>query len=802
MIEQKFIERIAMEARVRPQQVAAAIPLFDKGATVPFVARYRKDVTGNLDEVQLETVQERNVYYTALSNRRDAILQNIEGQEKLTDELKARINACTNQTSLEDLYLPYKKQRRTKASIAMDQGLEPLADFIWAQEISDKPVQDYAEEFVKSDKGVSSAEEALTGAYNILAERVAMDADARALLRTRFLEEGMLKSVHAKSAPDEKTKFEAYYEYSELLKQAPSHRLLAVLRGTRMGILRMDLLIDDTQLAEQLKGMFIKDGASPYAAHLGPVIEDAYNRLPRPSIENEVVTLSREKADDDAIFVFRENAENLLLAPPAGRIAVLGVDPGMRTGCKLAVVNDTGDFLESATIFLVEPQKDEAAAETTVITLMDKFNINAIAIGNGTGSREVARFINGVLRKHEKKDAFTVLVNESGASVYSASKLARDEFPDLDIIIRGAISIARRLQDPLAELVKIEPRSVGVGQYQHDVNQRKLREGLKRTVEISVNRVGVDLNTASVELLRYVSGIQQNTAENIVAFRTEHGGIKTREQLKEISGIGEKTYEQSAGFLRVQGGDVPLDATSIHPEAYPVVEQIATSLEKPIAEIIADPKVIKDADLSQFSTDVVGRLTLEDIRAELMKPGRDPRREFKVPEFLEGVNDVKDLEEGMVSEGVVTNITDFGAFVDIGVHQDGLIHLSELANKFVRDPREVVKVGDIVKVKVIKIDKEMNRISLSRKVLLETPKPRRPIQKNVPHQGEEPRDAAQRDDRRPARKPERKGRNDRDKPRGPRKPRRDDKPKQPSNTPLTDTLLADQPANLRDKFNK
>ncbi len=810
MIEQKFVEHIAKELVLRPEQVAAAIPLFDKGGTVPFVARYRKDVTGNLDEVQLEQIQERNEYFIALTNRRNAILENIAKQEKLTDELRAQIEACFDQTTLEDLYLPFKKQRRTKATVAREQGLEPLAEFIWAQTSGETTIEAYAATFIDAEKGVSSPEEALEGAANILAERISLDVQARQSLRDCMLENGKIKTVATKNAQEQKTKFEDYYEYTEALQQVPSHRFLAVLRGVRMGFLKMDVLIDDEQFLTAMQTMYIKEAASVFAPYLQRIIDDAYKRLLRPAIENEVVGIVRKKADESAIHVFRENAENLLLASPAGRLAVLGVDPGLRTGCKLAVIDDTGAYQESATIYPTPPKQDVEGAAKTVTALLEKYQIKAIAVGNGTGSREVGQFLDDVIQKLDEKakeGVFTVFVNEAGASIYSASKVARQEFPDLDVTIRGAISIARRLQDPLAELVKIEPRSIGVGQYQHDVNQRRLREGLYKTIESCVNRVGVDLNTASVELLRYVSGIQMGTAQNIVEFRTGKGGITSRKQLMDVPGIGEKTFEQCAGFLRISNGENVLDSTAIHPESYGLVEEIAKELELEPTALIANPTVLEKADFEKYASEEVGAYTLTDIKNELLKPGRDPRSEFRAPRFLSGVHDVKDLEEGMESEGVVTNVTDFGAFVDIGVHQDGLVHLSELANRFVRDPREVVKVGDVIKVKVIKVDKESSRISLSRKALLPVPQKKRGASSATaaPEGKEAERKTSER--RKPAarKSSQKKGATRSKQPRNAHARGGNERGKAPDkrgSEKAMNTQLADQLAMLRDKFNQ
>jgi len=718
MLESKFIGRIAQEVALKHEQVQRTIELFDSGATIPFVARYRKDVTGNLDETQLEAVHERAQYFAALAQRRDSILDTIEKQGKLTGELRAEIDACFDRTRLEDLYLPFKPARRTKATVAREKGLEPLADFLMTQLLIEGPIEFFAEKYVNPEKAVSSPEEALEGAGYIVAERISTDADVRALVRARMLDEGIIKAHPTKNAEGKKTKFETYYNFSEPIGKIPSHRLLAVLRGLKEGVLRMELVIDDEIMMRDILAHYLKEPGSPFEKYLKEIVRDAYNRLLRPSLENEVLGIARERAETDAIRVFRENAENLLLLAPAGQISVIGVDPGLRTGCKLAVVDQTGNLVEHATVFPTPPQNDIEGAEKVLVELINKHNVRAVAIGNGTGSREVSAFIRDALRRLNRDDLFSVLVNEAGASVYSASKLARAEFPDLDVTVRGAISIARRLQDPLAELVKIDPRHVGVGQYQHDVNQKSLREGLRTTVVSCVNKVGVDLNSASVALLRYVSGVPSNVAENIVEFRSRTGAFRNRRQLMDVDGIGDKVFEQCAGFLRVSNGDNVLDNTGIHPEAYPVVERIAEAVQMQVDQMIKDPKVLAGLDLSQFSDDVIGTHTLTDIRHELLKPGRDPRTEFKVPKFLDNVTSVEQLEGGMVMEGVVTNVTDFGAFVDIGVHQDGLVHLSELTNRFVEDPRQVVKVGEIVRVKVIKVDKELPRISLSMKALI------------------------------------------------------------------------------------
>ncbi len=724
MLEDRFLQLISNHTRVPIAKVVKAIELFEGGATIPFVARYRKDATGNLNEVQLEAIAEHHTAFAELTARRAYVLDTIGKQGQLTDALKSAILECTDQTLLEDHYLPYKKAKRTKATVAREKGLLPLAEFIWAQAPGDESLEAVAEKFVRAEKAIASVAEAIEGAKHILAEGVSVDMEARALVRDRMQKSGNIAAHPTKNCEGKHTKFEAYYTFSEPVAKIPSHRYLAIHRGVKDGFLRMELALDDAGVIAELQGKHLKSPEGEFAPRICEIVEDAYHRLLRPSIENEVLRHVQERADAEAIRVFRDNAHNLLLSPPAGSMTVIGVDPGLKTGCKLAVIDSTGAFVESATIFPTPPRNDVENAENVLLALIAKHAAKAVAIGNGTGSREVARFIRLTLTKVRADGVFMVLVNEAGASIYSASQIARDEFPNLDVTVRGAISIARRMQDPLAELVKIEPRHIGVGQYQHDVNQRALREGLLKSVVSCVNAVGVDLNTASVPLLKYVSGIQADTAANIVAFRVEHSGFKDRNQLLEVSGIGPKVFEQCAGFLRVRGGDQPLDATGIHPEAYPAVERLAGQLGVDVPALLEQPSRMDEIDLRAIESESVGSFTLQDIRQELLKPGRDPRREFKVPKFLEGVDSVQALEEGMEIEGVVTNVTDFGAFVDIGVHQDGLVHLSELANRFVQDPREIARVGDVVKVKVIKVDKALPRISLSMKALLPPPEPR------------------------------------------------------------------------------
>ncbi len=736
MIEQKFVERIAAEVSVRPEQAAAAIQLLDKGATTPFIAHYRKDLTGGLDEAVVERIEERNAYFTALSNRRNAAIDNIAKQDKLTDELRARLENCYDQLELEDLYLPYKKQRRSKASIAVDQGLEPLAAFLWSQMPLGVPIEEFAQSFVNSEKAISSPEEALLGAQNILAERMATDASARAAVRRHMLEEGIIQSSATNNAHEQKTRFEAFYQFSEPVKSIPPAKLLTLLRGARMGALRMDLVIrDEAMIASLLEG-YLKEAGSLFEPFLRAAVEDAYKRLLRPAIENEVIGILRARADEEIVKTLRENLGHMLMSPAAGPIPVMGVDPGPRTGIKMALVDAQGKYLESATVILTEAESEREAAVQLVVDLVVKHDIRGIAIASGAGTRDAARFIGAALKKLPGKAPFMVFVTHPSGAAYATSKLAQDEFPEMDITMRGAVSLARRVQDPLAELVRLEPRNIASGQHQFDVNQRVLREALYKTVLSCVNFIGADINTAPADVLRYISGLQMGTAQNIVEFRSKNGGFHNRAQLMEVSGIGEKTYEQCAAFLRITDGEQCLDRTRIHPEAYPCVEKMAEKLGVPTASLLGNRELVSKLDMTDYATETIGPLALEDIRAELMGSPCDPRLPFFAPKHIDGVYDIQDLEEGMEMEGVVTHVTDFGAFVDIGIRQDGLIHLSELANRFIRNPREYIKSGDVVRVKVIKVDKDSRRISLSRKAMLSQPRRPQAAPRPRPEQGE------------------------------------------------------------------
>jgi len=702
---------IAQLLRVPMKGLLATVELLDEGSTVPFIARYRKEATGNLDEVQIRAIEEKLQYFRELVARKETILASIQEQGKLTDELRARIEKTLDKSELEDLYLPYKPKRRTKALIAREKGLQPLADYLWNQESTGVPLETFAATFVDAEKGVASVQEALEGARHITAETISDDAGIRKLLRHAMFEEGVIVSKKTADSIDEQQKFKMYYDYREPVKQIPSHRMLAIRRGEAEGVLYFVIDMEPQRPLDLIKGKIHKQ-TGDWTPQLNIAAEDAWKRLLNSSITSEIRLELKHRADSDAIQVFRENLQNVLLSPPAGQLAVLGIDPGIRTGCKIAVVDDTGKFLGHDVIYPFQPKNDAAGAVRTLKSLIEKHNVRAISIGNGTASRETGAFVRDFLKNEGLASIFCVTVNESGASIYSASDIARQEFPDLDLTVRGAISIARRLQDPLAELVKLDPKSIGVGQYQHDVDQSHLHKSLEAVIESCVNRVGVDLNTASWALLRYVAGINERSAQKIVEFRNEHGRFRSRVQLTAVPGIGPKTFEQAAGFLRIRHGDHPLDITAVHPESYPVVEQIARSLQVPIEQLIEQPALLDKVDKSGLAA---GVFTLNDIFEELRKPGRDPRDKFLAPSFKDDVKEIGDLREGMTLEGVVTNVTKFGAFVDVGVHQDGLVHISELSNRYVKEPSDIVKVGQIVQVHVLSADAKAKRIALSMK---------------------------------------------------------------------------------------
>lgn len=673
--------------------VRTVMSLLDEGSTVPFIARYRKEATGNLDEVQIRDVAEKVTYFRELVDRRETVLASIAEQGKLTDELRTRILKTLDKSELEDLYLPYKPKRRTKATIARERGLEPLANYLWGQQRGEQDLIALANSLVNPELEVPTVDDALEGARHIVAERISEEADIRKAARALMFDEGIIVSRKAMDAQDEQQKFAMYYEYKEPVKTIPSHRMLAVRRGEAENVLYWLIELEEERVLALLRSR-VHRADGDWTPHLQLAVEDCWKRLLNSSIQGEIRLELKRRSDTAAIDVFRENLEHILLAAPAGPIGVLGIDPGLRTGCKLAVVDETGKFLAHDVIYPHTGRTNEAMQKLEA--LVAKHNIRAIAIGNGTASRETDSFVREFFQEKKVESLFRVTVSEAGASVYSASDIARQEFPDLDLTVRGAISIARRLQDPLSELVKVDPKSIGVGQYQHDVDQRQLKQSLEATIESCVNRVGVDLNTASWTLLRYVAGITERIAQSIVSFRDNNGRFHSREQLREVAGIGPKTFEQAAGFLRIRGGVQPLDATAVHPESYNVVGEIAKALSKTTEEIIREPQLLKGLNKSELSA---GTYTLEDILEELRKPGRDPRDTFVAPSFNESVRELSDVQIGMVLEGVVTNVTKFGAFVDVGVHQDGLVHISEISNRFIKDAAEVLKAGQIVRVK-------------------------------------------------------------------------------------------------------
>jgi protein Tex len=691
---------ISQILQVPMKGLVATVELLDEGGTVPFIARYRKEATGNLDEVQIRDIGEKLAYFRELQDRRATVLSSIEGQGKLTPELKARIETAMEKSDLEDLYLPYKPKRRTKATIAREKGLEPLAMYLWEQQTGDTPLMEFAAGFINAELGVANVDEALEGARHIIAERISEHADIRKLLRQTIMAEGVIVGHKIEAAEDAGQKFRMYYDHREPAKSIPSHRMLAIRRGENEKILYFTIDPEPARALTLIKSQVHKQSGD-WTPQLELACEDAWKRLLETSIQGEIRFELKQRADAESIQVFRDNLRNLLLAPPAGPIAVLGIDPGIRTGCKIAVVDETGKFLAHDVIYPHAPNNDTEGSSQKLKTLIRKHHVRAIAIGNGTASRETDSFVRDFLSREKPEGVFTITVNESGASVYSASNLAREEFPDVDLTVRGAISIARRLQDPLAELVKIDPKSIGVGQYQHDVDQRQLEHSLATTIESFVNRVGVDLNTTSWALLRYIAGINERTAKKIVEYRNDNGRFRSRAQLTTVSGVGPKTFEQAAGFLRIRDGDNPLDMTAVHPESYPIVRQIAELLGVSTQRLIQAPELLNKVDKSALKA---GTYTLTDILEELKKPGRDPRAQFVAPSFQEGIREISDLRPGMKLEGVVTNVAKFGAFVDIGVHHDGLVHLSEISNRYVKDPSDVVKAGQIVKVEVLNAD--------------------------------------------------------------------------------------------------
>jgi uncharacterized protein len=703
--------RIADECKLPESGVRAVLRLLGEGATVPFVARYRKEQTGGLDEVQIRSIQEKNDYYVEVVARRRAVLAEIASQGKLTPELEQQIESAWVKAAIEDLYLPFKPKRRTRAAIARERGLEPLALRILAQPASGSAEGEGAR-FVDAGKGVPDAKAALAGARDIVAERVAERRDVRGYVRGVFENDGVLTCEVTKDKAKERTKFEAYYGFREPVRRVASHRLLAIDRGEAEGVLRASIEIEDQAVANRIDGLVGLKRGSPFAGELSAATRDSVGRLLKPSLETEVRSEMKRRADHDAVAVFAENLRGLLLAPPLGRRVVLGIDPGQRTGCKCVVIDDTGKLLEHTVVHLVSGDRALASAKDTLVSLIARRKPFAIAVGNGTHGRETADFCREVV-KTAGAAALVVLVSESGASVYSASDVARDEFPDLDLTVRGAVSIARRLQDPLSELVKIDPKAIGVGQYQHDVPAQLLTQKLEEVVESCVSAVGVELNTASAELLSHIAGVGPALAKKIVKHRDAVGAFRSRNELRDVAGLGPKAFEQCAGFVRVRGGAHPLDASAVHPERYALVARIAADAKVKLEDVIGKADAVANLPWSKYLSADVGLPTLEDIQRELVKPGRDPRAEFEAPAFRDDVRTLEDLKPGMELEGVVTNVTAFGAFVDVGVHQDGLVHVSQLADRFVKDPHDVTKVGARIKVRVIEVDLARKRIALS-----------------------------------------------------------------------------------------
>ena len=702
--------KISTELGITAQQVRATTALLEEGATVPFISRYRKEATGSLDEVQVAAIRDRLEQLKELDKRREAILKSIEEQGKLTPELKKAIDQAETMARLEDIYLPYKPKRKTKASVAKEKGLEPLATRIFAQHPVD--IQSEASKYLDAEKEVATVEEALQGARDIIAEWVSENAAVRGNLRTLFLKDGVFATRVIAGKEAEAAKYKDYFDWSEPIKTAPSHRVLAMRRGEKEGFLLLDALPEEGAAVSVLEREILTGGSNACVEQVKIAIKDAYKRLLKPSIETEIRLQTKKKADEEAIRVFAENLRQLLLGAPLGEKVVMAIDPGFRTGCKLVCLGAQGQLLHYETIYPHEPQRQTAAAGATVRNLVDKFSVQAIAVGNGTAGRETEAFVKNL---GLQKSIPILLVNESGASIYSASEVARNEFPDLDLTVRGAVSIGRRLMDPLAELVKIDPKSIGVGQYQHDVDQQALKNSLDDTVISAVNKVGVEVNTASKELLTYVSGLGPQLAQNIIAFRQEFGPFKSRAQLKKVPRLGDKAFEQAAGFLRIRDAKHPLDQSAVHPERYDLVEKMAKDLKTSVQELMSSEELRAKIVLQNYVSETVGIPTLQDIVEELAKPGRDPRAGFEVFEFQEGVNSMADLKVGMKLPGIITNITAFGAFVDIGVHQDGLIHLSHLADRFIKDANEVVKVAQQVEVTVLEVDIARKRIALSRK---------------------------------------------------------------------------------------
>jgi len=706
-----LLEHISKQISINTKSVSNVLDLLNEGSTIPFIARYRKERTGSLDEVKIQEIKTISDYFKELNLRKETIIKAITEQGKVTQELEEQINSCTNKQILEDLYLPYKKKKQTRAMIAIAKGLEPLANIIFEQKPCNVSKPALFNQYISEEKGVTTIEEVLQGALDIIAEKISDNANYRKWIRVHTQNIGQVVTKVKKEFKDKETKYEMYYDFSESLKKASAHRILAIRRASVEKVIAYSIAVDDNTCLDYLIKNVILSKNTIFYAELVQAITDSFKRLIFPSIENECFNEKLLVAEAESIQVFAKNLQNLLLAPPAGLHSILAIDPGFRTGCKVAVIDNTGTYQESIAIYPTAPHHKEKESAETLLKLVSKYKVAFIAIGNGTASKETDQFVNRMI-KDNKLDAKAVIVNESGASIYSASELAREEFPNLDITIRGAISIARRLQDPLSELIKIDPKSIGVGQYQHDVNQKELKKSLDFIVEYCVNFVGVNLNTASYSLLAHVSGIGPVLAKSITEYRAKITSFKNRKELKQVPKLGPKAFEQCAGFLRIPSSTELLDNTAIHPETYLIVKKMAKTLTCTIDAIIAEPSIIDKLDLNEFVSESIGLPTLKDIVSELKKPGIDPREKFTYATFDEGVNEISDLSPGQKLEGIVTNVTNFGAFVDIGVHQDGLIHISKLSNTFVKDPNDIVVVGQTVTVQVLEVDVNRKRISL------------------------------------------------------------------------------------------
>jgi uncharacterized protein len=713
-MNEKHASKIAEGLDLGLQQVKATARLLKGGDTVPFIARYRKEVTGSLDEVAITGIRDKMAQLEALDNRRDSILKSLEERDLLADDLKEKIASAETMTTLEDIYLPYRPKRRTRATVAKEKGFEPLAKLIFAQEDETDPIKE-ASAYLDPEKGIEKAEDALAGSRDIIAEWVNEDQGARKRMRALYAQKGVFRSRVIPGKEEEGAKFKDYFDWEEPVAEAPSHRVLAMRRGEKEGFLDLRISPPQDKALALLESMFIK-GEGAASKEVKEALHDCYKRLLSVSMETEVRLETKKVADSEAIKIFTDNLRELLLEPPLGQKCIMAIDPGIRTGCKIACLDPQGKLLKTDTIYLFKSENSKLSAAKTLKELVNTYKVEAIAIGNGTGGRETDAFINALSFSN---DIPVIMVNESGASVYSASEAAREEFPDLDVTYRGAVSIGRRLMDPLAELVKIDPKSIGVGQYQHDVNPLGLKRSLDDVVTSCVNAVGVDVNTASQQLLTYISGLGTQLAKNIVTYRDEYGPLSSRKELKKVPRLGPKAFEQAAGFLRIRGGTNPLDISAVHPESYGIVEAMAEDIGLKVTDLLESDVLRKKIDLNKYVTDSAGMPTLTDILAELAKPGRDPRDRFEIFKFMQGIEKIEDVQPGMHLPGVVTNVTAFGAFVDVGVHQDGLVHISQLANRFIRDPNEVVKVHQHVTVKVLDVDLERKRISLSMKQVID-----------------------------------------------------------------------------------